>query len=81
MYIWRTWPSHWFETLMSWKPGVHKLDGVRLPPDIEYTLSVNLKYLFPVKYSQKVAEDWYEGLCRKARLMTYFWQQGKDREV
>ena len=66
---------------MSWKPGVHKLDGVRLPPDIEYTLSVNLKYLFPVKYSQKVAEDWYEGLCRKARLMTYFWQQGKDREV
>jgi len=40
---------------MSWKPGVHKLDGVKLPLDIEYTLSVNLKYLFPVKYSQKIA--------------------------
>lgn len=65
---------------MSWKPGIHKLDGVSLPPDIEYTLSVNLKYLFPVKYSQKIAEEWYENLCRKARVLTYFWQEGKDRE-
>jgi len=80
MYIWRTWPFHWFETLMSWKPGVHKLDGVRLPPDVEYTLSVNLKYLFPVKYSPKLAETWYEELCRKARLQTHFWQNGNDRE-
>jgi hypothetical protein len=80
MYVWRTWPSHWFETLMSWKPGIHKLDGVRLPPDIEYTLSVNLKYLFPVKYSPKIAEDWFEALCRKVRLKTHFWQKGSDRE-
>lgn len=80
MYIWRTWPSHWFETLMSWKPGVHKLDGVQLPPDIEYTLSVNLKYLFPVKYSPQVAEDWFEELCRKARVLTYWWQKGRARE-
>lgn len=65
---------------MSWKPGVHKLDGVKLPVDVEYTLSTNLKYLFPVKYSQKVAENWFEELCRKARILTYFWQQGDDRE-
>jgi len=65
---------------MSWKPGVHKLDGVSLPPDIEYTLSVNLKYLFPIKYSEKIAEQWYEELCRKARVLTHFWQKGSDRE-
>jgi hypothetical protein len=65
---------------MSWKPGIHKLDGVKLPLDIEYTLSVNLKYLFPVEYSQKVAEDWFEELCRKARIRTHFWQQGDNRE-
>jgi hypothetical protein len=81
MYIWRTWPYHWFDTLMTWKPGVHKLDGVRLPPDIEYTLSTNLKYIFPVRYSQKVAWDWYEKLCRKARLVTWFWQHGRNREM
>ena len=65
---------------MSWKPGVHKLDGVKLPLDIEYTLSTNLKYLFPVKYSQKIAEDWFEELCRKAKVQTHFWQRGADRE-
>jgi hypothetical protein len=65
---------------MSWKPGVHKLDGVRLPLDIEYTLSVNLKYLFPVKYSPQVAEEWFEVLCRKARLQTHFWKLGGNRE-
>jgi hypothetical protein len=80
MYIWRTWPFHWFETLRSWEPGVHKLDGVNLPPDIEYTLSVNLKYLFPVEYSPEVAWKWFEALCRKARVMTHFWRKGVDRE-
>jgi hypothetical protein len=80
MYTWRTWPAHWFETLMSWKPGVHKLDGVILPSNIEYTLSVNLKYLFPVQYSPKIAEEWYEALSRKARLCVHFWQIGGNRD-
>jgi hypothetical protein len=68
---------------MSWKPGVHKLDGVLLPLDVEYTLSVNLKFLFPVRYSQQVAEDWFNELARKARIKTFFWQRrtGLERET
>jgi hypothetical protein len=78
MYIWSTWPPHWFDALMSWDPGVHKLDGVLLPRDIEYTLSVNLKFLFPVSESPKVAWDWFETLHKKLRVMTHFGQQGVE---
>lgn len=80
MYLWRFWPAEWFNAMMSWKPGVHKLHGVTLPRNVEYSLSTNLKYLFPVQYSEKVAIDWFEELCRKVRIQTYFWLQGKDME-
>jgi hypothetical protein len=61
---------------MSWKPGVHKLDGINLPRTVEYTLCVNLKYLFPVNRQPKVAFDWFDELVKKASLHTFFQLQG-----
>jgi hypothetical protein len=78
MYLWAHMSYNELETLLSWKPGVHKLDGVTLPKQIEYTLSLNLKYLFEVRRKPKVAYDWFEELSRKARLMTFFWQPGME---
>lgn len=65
---------------MDWRPGVHILNGVKLPLDVEYTLSVNLKFLFPTPPSHKVALDWFEELSRKARLMTHFWDNSAREE-
>lgn len=57
---------------MTWNPGVHKGIDVTLPRDVEYTLSLNLKYLFPVRESHTVAYSWFEELSRKARLAWIF---------
>jgi hypothetical protein len=61
------------DTLMSWKPGVHKLHGVSLPKNVEYTLSLNLKYLFPIQRNSEVAWAWFEELTRKVGWLTHFW--------
>lgn len=77
MYLWLQLTQNQMDTLMSWKPGVHKLHGVKLPRSVEYTLSVNLKYLFPVQRKPEVAYDMFTELTRKASLATFFWQQGQ----
>lgn len=76
MYLWSQLSTVEMNTLMSWRPGVHKLNGVNLPRTVEYTLSVNLKYLFPVSRQPKVAFDWFDELVRKASLHTFFQLQG-----
>lgn len=76
MYAWRLLPVEQIETMMSWRPGIHKLDGVILPRTVEYTLSVNLKHLFPIKRKSEVAYAWYDELTRKVRWMTEAWRQG-----
>lgn len=70
-------------TLMSWKPGVHKLQGVSLPKTVEYTLSLNLKYIFPIRRNSEVAWAWFEELTRKVGWLTHFWLNpgsGRDQE-
>lgn len=66
------------EVLMDWHPGVHKLDGVSLPRDIEYTLSLNLKYLFPGKEKKDISFQWFDKLARLVRLRIFF--AGKEGE-
>lgn len=78
IYLWRqlTWDE--METLLSWKPGVHKLHGVSMPRDVEYTLSLNLKFLFPVYRKPEVAFAWFEEITRKVGWNTHFQLQGSD---
>ena len=73
MYTWRWLDQEQLETLVSWKPGVHKLDGVLLPRNVEYTLALNLKHLFPIKRRSEVAWSWFDELTRKVEWMTQFW--------
>jgi hypothetical protein len=72
MYLWLQASSEELETLINWKPGVHKGVDVVLPRDVEYTLSLNLKYLFPVTERKTVAYEWFEELVRKCRLRWIF---------
>ncbi|KNG52841.1 hypothetical protein TW65_09335 [Stemphylium lycopersici] len=76
MYLWRQLDLDQLDTLMSWKPGIHKLHGVVIPRTVEYTLSLNLKFLFPTKRKSDVAYDWFEELARKVRWQTVAWQEG-----
>lgn len=78
MYLWLQLTQGEMDTLMNWKPGVHKLYGVNLPRTVEYALSVNLKYLFPVQRKPEVAYSMFTELARKASLATFFWQQGGE---
>lgn len=78
MYLYLQLSQEQMDTLMSWKPGIHKLHGVELPREVEYSLSVNLKYLFPVRREPSLVFEWFEKLSRKARLLTFFWQEGLD---
>lgn len=80
MYLWRHYTTEQLDTLMSWSPGVHKGIDVHLPRDVEYTLSLNLKFLFPVKESHAVAYSWFEGLSRKARLSWEFRDKPRREE-
>jgi hypothetical protein len=76
MYLWTLLDLEQLETMMSWRPGVHKLHGLVLPRTVEYTLSLNLKYLFPTKRKSEVAYEWFEELIRKVRWQTVLWQEG-----
>lgn len=76
MYLWNQLDSEQLETMMSWKPGVHKLHGIVLPRAVEYTLSLNLKFLFPTKRKSEVAYAWFEELVKKVRWRTIAWQEG-----
>jgi hypothetical protein len=78
IYLWLQLDWDQVETLMSWKPGVHKLHTVTLPRNVEYTLSLNLKYLFPVIRKPEVAYAWFEELTRKMSWKTHFWLQSRD---
>lgn len=80
MYIWRHCTTEELDTMMSWNPGVHKGIDVQLPRDVEYTLSLNLKYLFPVRESHTVAYSWFEDLSRKARLAWEFRNKSRPEE-
>lgn len=80
MYIWRHYSSEELDTLMSWRPGVHQGVDVHLPRDVEYTLSLNLKFLFPIQERHQVAYDWFESLCRKARLSWIFRHRQRPEE-
>lgn len=46
---------------------------------MEYTLSLNLKYLFPIQRNSEVAWAWFEELTRKVGWLTHFWL--KPREI
>lgn len=78
MYLWLQLPADLLDALCSWKPGVHKGIGVCLPRDIEYTLSMNLKFLFPGHERKVLAYEWFEDLVRKCRLRVFF--QGKQEK-
>lgn len=78
MYLWTQLSREELETLMSWKPGVHKLEGLVIPGSIERTLSLNLKYLFPVPRRPTVVRRWFQELTRKSALRAYFWQQDNE---
>jgi len=67
MYFWLHFHERDFETLLNWKPGVHKGEGISLPRDVEYTLSLNLKYLFPQPMRTNVAWTWFNAIERKAK--------------
>lgn len=77
MYLWLQLSVGELNTLMSWKPGVHKLHGVQLPRTVEYSLSVNLKHLFPVMRKPEVAWKWFEELIHKVSLYTHFKLKGE----
>lgn len=72
MYLWLNSRQESLDTLMSWKPGVHKGVDVYLPRDIEYTLSLNLKYIFPIAERKTVAYEWFEEVVRKTKLRWFF---------
>jgi hypothetical protein len=76
MYLWSQLDVDQLDTLMSWRPGVHKLHGLVLPRTVEYTLSLNLKFLFPTKRKSEVAYDWFDNLVTKVRWRTEAWQKG-----
>jgi hypothetical protein len=67
MYLWTLLDLEQLETIISWRLGVYKLYGLVLPRTVEYTLSLNLKYLFLTKRKSEVAYEWFEELVRKVR--------------
>lgn len=75
IYAWLQLSEEQLATLMTWKPGVHKLNGVSLPRNVEYTLSCNLKYIFPITRKSEVAWSMFEELTRKVGWITHFWQK------
>jgi len=72
MYFWTQFTEEDFDTLLSWHPGVHKLEGVSLPREVEYTLSLNLKYLFPQPRRGYVVTSWFNAMVRKAKIAYIF---------
>lgn len=72
MYLWTQLTENDLETLLSWRPGVHKGQGICLPRDIEYSLSLNLKFLYPQPMRNYVVWQWFDALVRKAKLAYIF---------
>ena len=72
MYFWTQMTEDDLESLLSWKPGVHKGKGITLPREVEYSLSLNLKHLFHTHYNGSVVWDWFKALERKAKMVYIF---------
>lgn len=79
MYLWSQLTETDLDTLLSWVPGVHKGEGVTLPREVEYSLSLNLKYLFPQPTRKYVVWQWFEALVRKAKIAYIFRNKPRDR--
>lgn len=60
--------SYVLETIRSFNPGVHKGEGVILPRNIEYYLSLNLKYIFPQKMDSSLPISCFDEMIRKVRV-------------
>ena len=75
MYIWTQLTENDLETLLSWRPGVHRGQDVSLPREVEYSLSLNLKFLFPQPTRNYVVWNWFNALVRKAKLAWIFRDQ------
>jgi len=80
MYFWTRYSVDDFETLMSWRPGVHKEEGVSLPREVEYTLSLNLKFLFPQPPRNNTMWHWFNALVRKAGISYIFRNKPQDTQ-
>lgn len=79
MYLWSQLTENDLETLLSWVPGVHKGEGVLLPRDVEYSLSLNLKFLFPQSTRNHVVWNWFDALVRKAKIAYIFRNKPRDK--
>ena len=79
MYLWSQLGANDLDTLLSWRPGVHKGQGVILPRDVEYSLSLNLKYLFPQQRRDYVVWQWFNALTRKAKIAYLFRNKPRDK--
>jgi hypothetical protein len=79
MYLWTQLTELDLDTLMSWVPGVHKGDGVVLSRDMEYSLSLNLKFLFPQPTRTYVVWQWFDALVRKAKIAYIFRNKPRDK--
>lgn len=79
MYLWTQLTENDLETLMSWLPGVHKGDQVVLPRDVEYSLSLNLKFLFPQPTRTHIVWQWFDAMVRKAKLAYIFRNMPNDK--
>lgn len=72
MYLWSQLTENDLETLLSWRPGVHVEHGITLPRDVEYSLSLNLKFLYPQPTRNYVVWNWFNALIRKSKLAYIF---------
>jgi len=79
MYLWLQLSEHDLDTLLSWKPGVHKGEGVTIPRDVEYSLSLNLKFLYPQPTRTYVVWQWFDALVRKAKIAYMFRNKPRDK--
>ncbi|GKV53541.1 hypothetical protein SLEP1_g60062, partial [Rubroshorea leprosula] len=78
MYVWTQLTENDLETLMSWRPGVHKEKGIILPREVEYSLSLNLKFLYPQRQRDCVVWNWFDALVRKSKLAWIFRNRRQD---
>jgi len=79
MYLWLQLSEHDLDTLLTWKPGVHKGEGVSIPRDVEYSLSLNLKFLYPQPTRVNVIWNWFDALVRKAKIAYIFRNKSRDK--
>lgn len=79
MYLWSQLTENDLETLISWHPGVHKGHGVILPREVEYSLSLNLKFLYPQPTRDHIVWQWFDAMVRKSKLTYIFRNKPNDQ--